>query len=122
MVVDDDEYILRLVTTVLHRQKYTVVAFEQPVEALELLEHVTPDLFILDHMMPQMNGLELCQRIRSCEPTAQVPIIMLSAQYNSAVASIGLKAGANIYLPKHAISSDLTHHIQELLAVENAQC
>ena len=119
MVVDDDSTILRLVELVLHRLQCTVVTVDEPAEALEMLASVTPDLIILDQMMPRINGFELCRQIRSYTPTARTPIIMLSALYDPASITQGLQAGVNIYVSKSALHSDLVKHVRGLLNIDN---
>lgn len=122
MVVDDDTNVLRLIELVLNRLRCTVVTLDDPLEAVDLLASVTPDLFIIDQMMPRMNGFELCNHIRACPVTAQTPIIMLSALHDPNSVSKGLQAGANLYLPKSALHSDLIERVRMLLNVENARC
>jgi DNA-binding response OmpR family regulator len=122
MVVDDDTNVLRLVELMLNRVRCTVVTLNEPLEAVDLLTSVTPNLFIVDQMMPRMSGFELCRHIRLSTATAQTPIIMLSALYEPKSVSEGLQAGANVYLPKSALHSDLLEHVRVLLDMENARC
>ena len=122
MVVDDDQNILHLTDVVLNRLRCTVVTVSDPLQAIKLLESVTPDLFILDQMMPRMSGFELCHHIRSCGHTVQTPIIMLSARHDRILVKESVEAGANLCLPKTALYSDLIHHVRALLDVENARC
>jgi CheY-like chemotaxis protein len=119
MVVDDDSTILRLVELVLHRLHCTVVTVDEPAEAMEMLASVNPDLIILDQMMPRVNGFELCRHIRSYAPTARTPVIMLSALYDPASIAKGLEAGANVYVSKSALHSDLIKHVRKLLNIDN---
>ena len=90
--------------------------------AMDLLASVTPDVIIVDQMMPRMSGLGLCRKIRSCSTTKDTPIIMLSALYNPTSVKLGMEAGANIYLPKSALHSELVEHVRTLLNLENALC
>lgn len=119
MVVDDDTTILRLIELVLHRLQCSVVTVDEPAEAMDMLTSVNPDLIILDQMMPRLNGFELCRHIRSHAPTARTPIIMLSALYDPASIAQGLEAGANVYVSKSALHSDLIKHVRNLLNLDN---
>ena len=71
-VVDDDEQLLRMVGLMLERGGHTATLVSNPIEALEMMRDEVPDLAILDVMMPGMNGLELCQELRSNPATENV--------------------------------------------------
>ena len=109
MLVDDEVVMLALLGMTMKRGGFTVIEAESAAMALDLLERTTPDLIILDLMMPGMDGVELCRRIRAREHTAKVPIIMLSALNDAESMKRALAAGANDYLSK------LTPH-REVLA------
>jgi DNA-binding response OmpR family regulator len=81
--------------------------------ALDLLDNTTPDLIILDLMMPGMDGVELCRRVRAREQTADTPILMLSALNDAENIKRALAAGATDYLSK------LTPHREVLTKVNN---
>jgi CheY-like chemotaxis protein len=115
MAVDDEVFVLRLIELVLQRLGCSILAVEDPRKALQLLESVTPDLFILDLMMPHINGLELCQQIRSSPATAQVPVIVLSAYNDSRMAEKCLNAGATRVLPKSMLRGELADQVRTLL-------
>jgi two-component system phosphate regulon response regulator PhoB len=109
MLVDDEVVMLALLGMTMKRGGFTVIEAESAAMALELLEATTPDLIILDLMMPGIDGVELCRRIRAREQTADVPIVMLSALNDAENMKRALAAGANDYLSK------LTPH-REVLA------
>ncbi|MBI5669079.1 MAG: response regulator [Chloroflexi bacterium] len=115
MAVDDEANMLHLIELVLKRLRCTVVKVSNPLDATQLLTSVTPDLFVLDVMMPQMNGIELCQYIRSLPETTRTPIIMLSAHYSREAVARALQAGADVYLPKTALHSELVPQVRTLL-------
>jgi DNA-binding response OmpR family regulator len=83
--------------------------------ALDLLETSTPDLFILDVMMPGMDGIELCKRIRARPETSTTPILMLSAKNDAKTIKNGLEAGANDYMVKPPVHQDLVGRVRKLL-------
>src|SRR5258706_11951842 len=118
MVVDDELNMLLLLDITLRRRGFTVLKASDPYEALAMLETSTPDLFILDVMMPGMDGLELCKLIRARPQTAHTPVIMLSARCDQRSIDRGLAAGADVYLPKMAFHSDLVAKVRSMLAAE----
>ncbi len=119
MVVDDEPGLLNLVNIVLKRRGYAVMTANGPFAALSMLESSTPDLFILDMMMPGMDGAELCKRIRSRPETAHKPIIIFSANSDAASVARSLSAGADAHVSKSA-AKDLVVYIQELIGQHSA--
>ncbi|MEP7292139.1 MAG: response regulator [Chloroflexota bacterium] len=115
MVVDDDEQILVLVEILLRRQGYTVLKATSPYAALDLLKTNTPDLFLLDYMMPGMNGVELCQHIRATAVLAKTPIVMLSALDSEEFIRLSRDAGANGHIPKSEMHRRLATEIHQYL-------
>lgn len=116
MVVDDDDQILVLVEILLRRQGYTVLKAPSPYAALDLLRDHTPDLFLLDYMMPGMNGVELCQHLRTLPAARNTPIVMLSALDNEEFVRISRDAGANGHIPKSEMHRRLAQDIQQYLS------
>jgi two-component system, OmpR family, phosphate regulon response regulator PhoB len=118
MVVDDEVNILLLLDITLKRRGFTVLKANDSYSALMMLESSTPDLFILDVMMPGMDGLELCRQIRARPETAHTPVIMLSARYDQRSVDRALAAGANAYLSKMSLHSELVLQVRNMLSVE----
>jgi DNA-binding response OmpR family regulator len=115
MLVDDDPGVLRLIEIVIKRAGFKVTSTTDGQTALEMLDSDTPDLFVLDVMMPGMDGIELCQRLRSMSQTRERPIVILSAKSDKASIQKGLDAGANVYIAKTDMSKLLVPQIQDLL-------
>ncbi len=115
MVVDDDAAMLALVEWLLKRHELTVTTNDNPQEVVNLLPSITPDLFIIDLMMPQVNGVELCRKIRACSTTRHTPIIILSARHDVDVMRQGLEAGANMCLSKSTLHTNLIQNVTKLL-------
>lgn len=109
LIVDDEVQILALLGILFRRSGFTVLKAENARSALNILESTTPDLLIIDVMMPDMDGIELCQRVRARAQTAMTPVILFSARFDTRTVRKGLEAGANEYITK------LTPHL-ELLA------
>ncbi len=115
LIVDDDPSVLQLMGLTLHRAGYEVVVAQNGVEALKKVLAVQPDLIILDLMMPEVSGIEVCQRLRSQPQTANVPIIVLSAMSQTAEKVKALKAGADEYLVKPVEHIEMAARIEALL-------
>ena len=98
LVVDDEKEIADLVELYLQNEGFTVFKFYQPVQALQSCLNTSYDLALLDVMMPEMDGFELCKRIRSQNNT--FPIIMLTAKVESMDKITGLSIGADDYITK----------------------
>lgn len=80
LVVDDEPDVVRLVEFRLQKEGFDILTASDGRSALDLLEKETPDLIILDIMMPLMDGMEVLRQIRSHRATARVPVIMLTAK------------------------------------------
>ena len=100
LVADDEPDNLVLIQTLLEREGYVVVAVENGREAVEYMRMRRPDLAILDVMMPVMDGLEACRRIKHDEKTRDIPVIFLSAHGETDVQVKGLTLGANDFISK----------------------
>ncbi len=100
LVVEDEEDIVRLITFHLEKEGYRVTGTGNGREALELAHANPPDLVVLDIMLPEMDGLEVCRRLRSSKETANVPILVLSAKKEELDKVLGLELGADDYMVK----------------------
>jgi len=113
LVVDDDKTSLQVLGKLLTLHNYEVVQATSGMQALEEIEQgLEPDLIILDIMMPQMNGYEVCQKIRQSFPANQLPIIMLTAKDQPSDLVEGLSRGANDYLVKPINRSELVARVK----------
>jgi DNA-binding response OmpR family regulator len=121
VIVDDDEQILMLVDILLRRQGYQVMKCPNAYAALELLETVTPDLLILDYMMPGMNGLELCQKVRVHPDARNTPILMLSAVDTDEFARDSRDAGANANIPKSEMHRRLVNEVLQYVPIAQSK-
>lgn len=120
LVVDDEVGALTLIGIMLERGGFEVLKARDAYAALEVLETNTPDLLILDVMMPGMNGIELCRRIREMPKMTGVPVVMLSARGDPASVDAGLEAGADDYLQKPILHHDLLTKIRKMLDRQSA--
>lgn len=100
LVVDDEKDLVDIVAFNLRREQYDVLTAGDGEKALEVAKRETPDLVLLDLMMPGVGGLEVCRRLRSEPRTARTPVIMLTAKGEETDAVIGLAQGADDYVRK----------------------
>jgi two-component system, OmpR family, alkaline phosphatase synthesis response regulator PhoP len=115
LIVEDDPDIAELVGRYLDKAGFRS---ERVASGREALRHITaqpPDLVVLDLMLPQIDGLEVCRIIRADEKTAVIPIIMLTARAEEAERIVGLEIGADDYLAKPFSPSELVARVRALL-------
>ncbi len=114
LIVEDEQSIRYLLKDILC-EDYNVYEAENGNAALELLKHITPNLIICDIMMPDMDGLELCQIVKTTPKTCHLPFILLSARGTIEQKSEGYEAGADAYIPKPFRTEYLLIRIRKLL-------
>lgn len=112
LVVDDEEQIRRALRMILEAREYHVITAGSGAEALERLLEVTPDLIVLDIMLPDTSGIELCERIRSW---LEVPVLMLSVRSGEKDKISALESGADDYLTKPFSAGELVARVKALL-------
>lgn len=100
LVADDDDDVRDLVVFRLGRAGYEVLTAADGQTALELASERQPDLFLLDVMMPRLDGYELTRRLRTTEGLERIPIILLTASVQDAAVTEGFEAGADDYMRK----------------------
>jgi DNA-binding response OmpR family regulator len=115
LVADDDPDILALVRFRLERDGYEVLAAQDGEAAVDLALARTPDLALLDVMMPRIDGYEVTRRLRDHAPTAAIPIILLTARAQEPDVEQGLEAGADDYVTKPFSPQALGERVQEAL-------
>ncbi len=112
LVVDDDAQTLDMVELVLRREGYTVIRAYSAREALEVVEAVTPDLFVIDAVLPEMDGLTLCRRLRADSITSSIPIIFVTGRDSPYSVAEALNAGGDDYIRKPFAPRELTARIR----------
>lgn len=100
LVVDDEEDILELLRYNLEREGYAVTTALSGEDAVSLAKTTSPDLILLDLMLPGMNGLDVCRILSRDEETADIPVIILTARAEEADIVAGLELGADDYVSK----------------------
>lgn len=115
LIVDDDVDSLKLIGLMLKRQGYDVVVADSGGKALDKADSEIPHLIILDVMMPDMNGLEVCRHLRENPRTVDIPIIMFTAKTLIDDKVKGFEAGADDYLTKPTHPAELANRIKSVL-------
>ncbi|MCK4628760.1 MAG: response regulator, partial [Sedimentisphaerales bacterium] len=100
LIVDDEQDILELLNYNLGRDGYKVLSAQTGEEALDTASRELPGLIILDLMLPGIDGLEVCKRLKKASETEKIPIIMLTAKGEEADIVTGLELGADDYITK----------------------
>jgi len=112
LLVDDEESVQKLLTYPLEREGFRVVQARNGEEALERFEADHVDLIVLDLMLPRVDGLEVCRRVRA---TSTVPIIMLTARDDEVDKVLGLELGADDYITKPFSIREFRSRVRALL-------
>ncbi len=121
LVVDDDFETVNFLKIILTRQGYEVITAENGVKALELAHSETPDLIVLDVMMPALDGFEVTRTLRGHPKTATIPILMFTAKTQLEDKVAGYEAGVDIYLTKPVHPVELQANIRGLLTQRKVQ-
>jgi two-component system alkaline phosphatase synthesis response regulator PhoP len=115
LVVDDEPDTLIPLTRALEADNYIVIGAADGAEALEKVTAETPDLILLDLMLPKVNGYEVCMRLKEDSLTRHIPIIMLSAKGELKDKVLGIEIGADDYVTKPFDLLELKTRIRALL-------
>jgi two-component system, OmpR family, phosphate regulon response regulator PhoB len=115
LIVEDEEALVTLLRYNLEAEAYEVEAVSRGDDAETRLKENTPDLVILDWMLPGLSGIELCRRLRARPETKQLPIIMLTARGEESERVRGLSTGADDYMVKPFSVPELLARVRALL-------
>ena len=116
LIVDDEPNIVTSLEFLMRGSSYEVQVARNGEEALRRAESFRPDLILLDVMMPQRSGFEVCQKIRDSRALRDVKIIMLTAKGRDAEKDRGLELGANAYVTKPFSTKELMNTVRALLS------
>ena len=115
LVVEDESALSTLLRYNLEREGYRVFEARDGEEALLLSDEVKPDLVVLDWMLPQLSGIEVCRRLRGRGPTRNVPIVMLTARGEETDRIRGLDTGADDYIVKPFSMTELLARVRAVM-------
>jgi two-component system phosphate regulon response regulator PhoB len=116
LVVDDEQDAVDLVAFNLKQAGFQVVTAPDGAEALDKVHKHQPDLIVLDVMMPELDGLEVCKLLRRDSATTGIPILMLTAKATEVDRILGLELGADDYVTKPFSPRELVLRVRKLLA------
>lgn len=115
LLIEDDQSLTELIRYNLESNGFDVVCVDDGEEGLLQAEETPPDLILLDWMLPNLSGIEICRRLRRNEETAHVPVIMLTARAEESDRIRGLDTGADDYVTKPFSPRELISRIQAIL-------
>ncbi len=112
MIVDDDAQLLDMVELILRREGYNVLRAFSGQDALATIAESIPDLFVIDAMMPEMDGLTLCRKLRANPQTAATPIIFLTGSSSGTSVVDALNSGGDDFIRKPFVPRELAARIR----------
>jgi CheY-like chemotaxis protein len=115
LLVDDSSTALLLARMVLQGMAYDVVTARDGLEGLEKAIQLKPDLILLDVMMPRMDGIEACKRLRDEPSTANIPIIMVTTRGEEGIAEASYAYGCNEFVTKPVDAAELLAKVRNCL-------
>jgi len=121
LVVDDDPDQLEVVRWSLKKAGFAIGTAANGVDALVKTRSVQPDLIVLDLMLPELNGLDICKTLRKNPATASIPIIMLTGMRGEFSRLAGLESGVNLFLTKPYCPEELVSKVEEMLKRSSTQ-
>lgn len=119
LIVDDDIDTLRLVGMMLESEGFEIIATKAGGRAIELAASESPDLIILDIMMPELDGYAVTKQLRQEEATKSIPILIFTAKTGMDDKMLGLELGADVYITKPISTRELLTHVNSLLVQED---
>ena len=116
LVADDSSTVRKFVSFSLKMSDFTVITAEDGMDALEKMSQTHVDLAIVDLNMPNMDGFELIENIRSSEDYAELPVVILSSERGEVAKERGKKVGANVYLEKPFDAKMIQYQVSKFLS------
>jgi two-component system phosphate regulon response regulator PhoB len=115
LIVDDEQDLLGVLQHNLTREGYRTLTASTGTRALDLAENARPDLILLDVMLPDLSGHEVCRRLRASRTTRRIPVLMLTARNEEFDRVVGFEAGADDYVVKPFSTRELMLRVRALL-------
>jgi DNA-binding response OmpR family regulator len=115
LLIEDDAVSRRLMELILNKEGFQVITASNGLEGLRKARFESPDLLILDVMLPGLDGFEVCHRLRSDPATEKMPVLILSAKGQESDRNAALQVGGNAFLPKPIDRMVLLNKVAELL-------
>ena len=115
IVIDDEPFILMMIEDKLKKAGFKVITLRESINAVPIIRNEKPDLIILDWMMPELSGIDLCKMLKADAELAEIPIFMLTAKGQEADEQLGLKHGVTRYITKPFSPKSLLEMIEEAI-------
>jgi len=115
LVVDDDPYILMSLEFLMKKNGFDVMVARNGTEALEILEKQIPNIILLDIMMPDVDGYEICRHIKKSAKLKHIKVVFMSAKSKEPDIKKGYDLGASLYITKPFSTRELVKQVKELL-------
>jgi CheY-like chemotaxis protein len=115
LIADDDPLVLKSIQFILQKAGFTMRSAVNGAEALALAREEKPAVALLDVMMPEMSGLEVCRAIKEDPALADVPVFLVTARAMAAERQLGFDAGADAYVTKPFVNKELIELVREAL-------
>lgn len=119
LIVEDEESLLKLATILITSQGHEVIAVSSGIKALDALAREHVDLVLLDVMLPELDGFEVCRRIKEAPETKSIPVVMLTAKKNQVDLDLGDEVGADWYITKPFKSANVIETVERFLSANN---
>jgi DNA-binding response OmpR family regulator len=119
VVIDDEPFILMMIEDKLKKAGFDVVTLRTSVDAVATIKKEKPGLIILDWMMPELSGIELCKILKNDPELAAIPVFMLTAKGQDADEQLGLRSGVARYITKPFSPKALLEMVEEVMGVDN---
>lgn len=119
LIVDDEPRNIKLLKAVLDPKEYECVSVKNGQEALEKLKSYTPDVMMVDVMMPVMDGFELTRKIKSNSATKNIPVILVTALSDRDTRLQGMEAGAEEFINKPFVKEELMMRLRNLFRLKH---
>jgi CheY-like chemotaxis protein/MinD-like ATPase involved in chromosome partitioning or flagellar assembly len=116
LVIDDDRSLLRMITIMLEKAGHEPLLATHGHQGIELARSERPDMAIVDVMMPEISGYDVCRRLREDPRTANIPLLILTARAQPMDQQMAIDAGADDFVTKPVTLDDLIYHVDQLLA------
>lgn len=115
LLIEDEPNIIEAISFILSRDGWTVHTHEDGETAMAKVLNQTPDLIILDVMLPGRSGFDILRELRETERTADLPVMMLTARGQAKDRDLALRLGANHFMTKPFSNSDVRDHVRALM-------
>ncbi len=115
VVIDDEPFILMMIEDKLRKANIDVITLRESRNAVEVIKREMPDLVILDWMMPELSGIELCRMLKKDPDMLDIPVFMLTAKGQDADEQLGLRCGVARYITKPFSPKALLEMVHEVI-------